>query len=103
MLSDVMFGFLKQIRHQFLGQPDGLILKAHVYFDPAVFRLIDQEQAPAGFGIINGYQIFAHNLDRPPASAGCVQWGTFQCEFPFQGIIDGNQGLEVGPSQLCNQ
>ena len=61
MLSDVLFGCLKQICHKLLGQPDRLILEAHIDFDLAVFRFIDEELAHAEIGAVSGYQVFAHD------------------------------------------
>jgi hypothetical protein len=43
-----------------LGQPDRLILKAHVDFNLTVFRFLDEELAFAGVVANTGHQIFAH-------------------------------------------
>ena len=69
MLSNVLFGCLKQVGHELLGQPNRLILQSHVNFDPAVLGLIDEKLALTGLGAINGYQIFAH--ERTASSMSC--------------------------------
>ena len=46
MLTNVLFGCLKQVGHKVLGQPDHLFLQSHIDFDPAVFRFIDVETDP---------------------------------------------------------
>ena len=47
MEAYVLFACLKQVDHELLGQPYRLSFKAHVDFDPAIFRFIDEELALA--------------------------------------------------------
>ena len=61
MLSDILFGGLKQFSHKLLGQPDRLIRQAHIDLDLTVLGFIYEELAFAVSVSVSGYQIFGYD------------------------------------------
>ena len=68
MEADVLLRGLKELRHQWLGQPDSFLLETDVNLDGAVLGLIDQKlgflrqvaHAPSPFSSLSSSAICQH-------------------------------------------